>query len=166
MAWPALWHTVNCKPYPITTSWYHKPEVSLGLQPTQVLPARSQALHPEPHCMQSYSTQPPLYLFWYITVGSFNLHNRLREDFIQWGESNHHFICSQLPSQGLQLSKPEGPGSMRTCLDGLGRQVHASNKSICRCSRFSASFQSHLSPPSCSRFYLTVYNPHEENNWI
>lgn len=151
----------------MTTSWYHKPgEVSLGMQPIQVLPARSWAQHLEPPCMQSHGTQPPLYLFWYITVGSFNLHNRLREDFIQWGESNHHFICSRLPSQGLQLSKPEGLGSTCTCPDDFGRQVHASNKSICRCLRFSASFQSHFSSPSCLHFYLTVYIPHEENNWI
>lgn len=57
-----------------------------------------------------------LYLFWYIAVGSFNLCNRLREDFIQWGESNYCFICNQLPSQGLNLSELEGPVSPCTCL--------------------------------------------------
>lgn len=60
-----------------------------------------------------------LYLFWYIAVGSFNLCNRLREDFIQWGESNYHFICNQLPSHGLHLSELEGPVSPCTCLDSF-----------------------------------------------
>lgn len=60
-----------------------------------------------------------LYLFWYIAVGSFNLCNRLREDFIQWGESNYCFICNQLPSQGLNLSEMEGPVSPCTCLDSF-----------------------------------------------
>lgn len=58
-----------------------------------------------------------LYLFWYIAVGSFNLCNRLREDFIQRGESNYYFICNRLPSQGLHLSELEGPVSPCTHLD-------------------------------------------------
>lgn len=129
-------------------------------------------LLPRPGCSRAQRCSSPrerhrLHLFWYISVGSFNLRNRLREDFIQRGESNYHFICNPLPFRGLHPSELEGPGSprapARTFLqDGFVPLPNASADAR----GFSAAVQRHFSPPSCFCFYLTACIPHEENNWI